>query len=100
MPQQHPKVKVSFSSLPYSLYKFFFLYRPTSEVVMNDIVKVMKKYEDEFDVIHGLGKLEIFDELLQGNEAERDRNLSISATYESAIPLIKVGNCDLQQILG
>ena len=57
---------------------------------MNDIVKVMKKYEDEFDVIHGLGKLEIFDELLQGNEAERDRNLSISATYESAIPLIKV----------
>ena len=39
---------------------------------MNDIVTLIKVYEDEFDSIHELGKLELFDDL-QGNEGQKER---------------------------
>lgn len=46
------------------------MYRPQLDAILNVLAKLARKYEDDFSSLHGLGRLEILDKLLEGTEKE------------------------------
>ena len=61
---------------------------------MQEIAGIIKKCEDDFEIIHGLGKLEIFDEM-----TEKNRSYSVSTPHGAMDKLIKVSYCFCGQLL-
>ena len=80
-----------YNSYYQTLVMIFFLqiFRPKSEIIMQDIAEIIKKYEDEFETIHALGKLEMFDEL-EMIQKERSDSESSDGAVCSPINFIKV----------
>lgn len=52
--------------------------RPSAAALLAEITGLMKRYEDDFDIFQGRGKLDIMDELLQTGETEIKRSSSFS----------------------
>ena len=55
------------------------LFRPSADELLAEITGLIKRYEDDFDIFQGRGKLDIMDELLQGGETEIRRSSSFSS---------------------